>query len=113
MPDSPILTDAEIVAGFMEPKPEEVSHRTIGDHSPLMWWRCCLRANPSRTTWDPTAITLNECRLVEARLSENQWEAYDQMLIKTLYTSATVRAAIHAPAETKLAALAAVIRSTK
>lgn len=105
------LSDREVIATFMEgPKPV-----MRGGVIVKVWWVERLTDSLASTEWRPREITLNECHEVEARLSEEQWRTYDDRLCDLLsnemllYSSTLRRRAIHADAETKIRALAAVL----
>ena len=111
------LTDEEVLCEFMEPKnglPDLADFR--GDFSPGGWW--ITDWHPLRKNkWLPRRqITLNECHEIEGRLTEDQWRKYETALspmpvkLIRLFGSITL-SFIHADAQTKIKALAEVLRA--
>lgn len=107
-PNSETLTDAEVLCEFMEPKPTKgPSLHGANEY----WWKWDWR--DGEYCWLPRHMALNECRLVEARLTEEQWARYAKLVAPTWSMRTIAKQFLHASAEVKLKALAAVIRSTK
>lgn len=101
------LSDAEVLATFMEPRPGKEYWEYDWDHtSEPCWW------SVGRTgQWVPRDITLNECREIEARLADRQWREYIDAIVPVsgnIYDDCT--AFLHADASTKIEALARVLR---
>lgn len=95
------MTPAEIVASFMEERPEDP--RGHDDPSPFWWRRTYLHEKP----WEPREVSLDGMRLVEERLNCGRTWAYDNALQRQVSGEYYVW---HASAEQKLAALAEVLR---
>lgn len=101
------LSDAEVICEFMEPRrPWEGP-----------WWK--IRgpwddvATPDNSRHVPRTLTLNECHEVEGWLTDEQWRAYRNAILRgaDMMGPWMVRL-IHATAEQKTAALASVLRTT-
>jgi hypothetical protein len=99
------MTDAEVICEFMEPKPTTPQPVGLYDESPGGWWTL----HPDG--WVPNCDSLDRLREVEARLTEEQWLRYVDALIDHMPEFPRKGEIIHASAEQKIAALAAVIRS--
>lgn len=100
------LSDAEIICTFMEPKPERSFDAVI--HYNGDWWAA------SDGEWVPRRLFLDACHEVEARLSDEQWWAYERGLRSVPFdgvVNTLNRASIHANAPAKIRALAATLRS--
>lgn len=109
------MTDAEILCGFMEKRPEAGpwSHRPWRSLSRGGWWTASDDRNPDTApdVWFPVALTLDRLRLVEARLTDMQWLLYQTALSgDTPEDQVRWRDLIHASAEQKITALAAVLK---
>ena len=101
-------TDAEVVAGFMEPRPVIC----LGSRHAASWWiRNLLEDSPR---WYPNHIfcnSLDALHLVEARLTDEQWQRYKSMtVINGNLGEIYWKRLLHASAADKLKALAAVLR---
>ena len=99
-------TDAEVVAGFMDPPPSEPLDSSL-------WWS--WEVSDGRWTSIPSAIlnSLDALRLVEARFTDEQWKEYWWALADSIIPPGTApipRLWLHASAQDKLKALAAVLR---
>lgn len=119
--EADVRTDAEVACGFMEPDaPKDGTNQAGGElkrFSPKGWWRysmvSCLLKQP---ILDMCAEVekLGRLYLVEAKLSNEQWDRYDNALgalwTVRLKNMPARRFLIHASAEEKLTALAAVLR---
>lgn len=112
-----MLSDAEVIASFMDgPKPdircEEVEWPFVGRNANgrrYTWWRW-ERNCYGHLTID---ISLNECHAVEARLTDEQWWAYERELRSVPFDglmNTAARVFVHATAEQKIKALASVLR---
>lgn len=92
-------TDAEVICGWMEPQPS------------YAWWKW------EHGAWAPGNLSLDRLHLVEAKLTDPMWRVYWGILEEAWAMSESALArewyAVHASAEVKLAALAAVIREAK
>lgn len=99
-------TNAEVIASFMEPIPKTEDYNT-DDFSPDGWWEAVFQTEYC-VGWTPCRLTLNECREVEARLTDEQWRDYlnafpDDWIGYTQFW-------VHASAEQKIVALATMLR---
>jgi hypothetical protein len=113
------LTDEEVLATFMEPKP------TFSDDPGIVsedgwWWM-------GTGGWEPLSDSLDDCHNVEARLTDTQWAKYERQFFrgcqvvtetcercgkKTIRRRPiSMRRILHADAPTKIAALAQVLRA--
>ncbi len=106
-----MLSDAEVICGFMEPRPS----RQRGDSAgcPGQFWRYDRETHADLGV--PARLTLDALREVEERLTGKQWSNYIARIFEeTNSQGATVggrwRHVIHASAEQKIRALAAVLR---
>lgn len=108
------LSDAEILATFMEPKPERTSANIPLAATNWWVWKWSAKGQQYRA-WpnDDMLGSLDSLRLVEARLSDEQWMAYLAALAGTgdPFRLSVMRAAVHASAEQKSAALAEMLRA--
>lgn len=127
------LSDAEVICSFMEPHPKALhgGARSVGG-----WWvRAVLHVgmgaaykqirqaqDGSRCTdiigpWKPRILTLNECREVQERLTDEQWAEYrGWFMVEHQLEGHRVPFGtylLHATAEQKTKALAAVLRSAE
>lgn len=109
------MTDAEIVAGWMEKSPEAVSVCQPGYYSDAGWW--CNNGGWSATcgvtVWLPAALNLDRLHLVEEWLSDEQWYSYIDFVWNIVRANSRFpyeRQFLHADAAQKLAALAQVLR---
>ena len=111
------MTDAETICDFMEPRPDKGPfdfHPWLGS-TPDGWWLSTSGWDLD-ATWKPRSLSLDALHLVEARLKDEQFWQYVLRLIprRTMASSeAGMRALIHATADQKIKALAAVIRDIK
>ncbi len=113
-------TDAVELCAWMEKMPSSgpFDFRPWRGASPEGWWGaakakagCTL---PADNEWHPRELTLNECRLIEEKLSAEQWGAYFEWFsVRHPRTEGFAKFLLHADVPTKLAALAEVIRSTR
>lgn len=95
------MTDAEVICAWMEPRPGSAAEAYNS-----RWWN-----GSPWTELRPFNLTLDALREVESRLSEAQWDRYEALALKWRYEySSSYRAALHASAEQKIKALAAVLR---
>lgn len=95
-------SDAWELANFMEPMPDKgPSLHGANEY----WWKWDW--HDGQYCWLPRHMGLTECHLGEEKLSEEQWVNYVIAVATGPWKS------LHADAATKLAALAAVIRSTR
>lgn len=104
------MTDAEIVATWMEPNPDLLANLTQSKDG--WWWNSFgLTGDP----WQPAEpLTLDRLREVEARLDASQCVDYDwrlAMLVVVATKTCPESYPWHASAEQKLAALAEVLRA--
>lgn len=128
------LTNAEVLATFMEPRPDFLPYSwqspiNWGDSSPARWWLAMSpdAANTVHGIWKPRQITLNECREIEAGLTEEQWVRYWRELMQLIWEASEKRGEhalanmtmtrgdlyrhlVHADAPTKVEALATILR---
>lgn len=121
------MTDSEIICTFMErrPKSQDWGRDRLDDYqagaivghrpdSPRGWWRFAAYQQ-GVPLFDNRPLTLNECREVEARLTHAQVGLYIQELYRvTLSPDGVGRQdwrLLHATAEQKITALAAVLRA--
>jgi hypothetical protein len=116
----PELTDAEVICGFMEERP--VKHSGVGHDTP--WWYAAnhfIDQDETETEYVPIFDAcaeiekLGRLREVEERLTELQWTHYKYCLTDTSirrHGCGLTQFFIHASAEQKTQALAAVIRGT-
>jgi hypothetical protein len=124
------MTDQEVLCWSMEPKPESVKglalrysgnqDGTDAEHytSPNGWWI----ADAEDGILKPREITLNECREIQAPLTDQQWRHYCVLMFHTCCREARTtnliedeltknrRPLLHADATTRITALAAVLR---
>lgn len=102
------LTDAEVICGWMEPKPVRIWPQDIPDGH---WWSA-LWSTGTGWSWIPATLDLDALHEVEARLSEDEWWIYlGELHVATKGVAAyAYRHLIHATAAQKIAALAAVLR---
>jgi hypothetical protein len=120
------LTDAEVVAQFMEPKPNALdpSISFTGARSPEGFWIWYVRPARWEFDWNPVFDETFGClererlaflRLVEARLTPDEWSRYMAAVPPSsdLIRFSVIKALLHASAEQKLAALASVIRGNE
>lgn len=110
-----MLTDHEIIATFMEPLPNTAPgfHTAWSTLKPT-WWE----KGPSSEGvmfWVPIPLTLDALHEVEARLTVEQWSRYEPALGSPYAHKSNPitywKALIHATAEEKIRALAAVLRA--
>lgn len=117
MPSS--LTDEEVICAFMEPKPPDGAYpRALSDAG---WWKVAWSNALQKSQWLPNndkAASLDALWEVEERLTEEQWGQYCIRAQVDLYDPAwgnhpggMDRPIIHATAEQKIRALAAVLRT--
>lgn len=92
------MTDEEVIASFMEPKPTWSSSDRNGE-----WWWCWDHR------WHSCKLDLDALHEVEARLTNEQWDAYANLMMDPAGIHHT-RFLLHASAEQKIEALAAVLR---
>lgn len=103
-----MLTDAAMIAMFMQSRPEDGSGPVVV--TPVsQWWDYAYEVRGGLFHWKWYAKTpdLNSLHLVEAKLSPDQWKEYckgfhDKPLWYTL----------HADAPTRIAGLAEVLRES-
>lgn len=121
------LMDAEVVCEFMEPRRIEGRWWTHGKHvaevGPEVWHRNAC--GPLRTTITTDCmvprhdlLTLDALHEVEARLSDGQWEKYNELMlgfspqrIHPRFDHSDAKGLLHATAEQKVRALAATLRA--
>lgn len=102
------MTPAEIVASFMEERPEKSRGQIERDGLPAPeWWvEICGE-------WKPLVRTLDRLRLVEERLNAVQCRDYDRLLLVAVTMQCSTFPGSyqwHASADQKMAALAEVLR---
>lgn len=106
---SETLSDQEVICGFMEPRPKWTAQ--IEPHEwQYRWWKWYTDKNHRHL---PIPLTLNECHAVEERLTDEQWREYEWQLICVPFdgvVNSMSRVYLHATAEQKIRALAAVLR---
>jgi len=106
------MSVGEIICAFMEPKPlgeAFLSQTYRGDvFTDGDFWM----ADEYTTVWHVAPLTLDRLHLVEARLTDKQWPVYVAGLSKDsdIMRMGAIFGLIHATAEQKITALAAVIR---
>ncbi len=104
------MTDQEIICTFMARIYDGKPGYCVDTRTP--WWE----PDPNRQMeLVPVTLTLDKLHLVEARLNDDQWWFYQRALCpieegRPMMVS-TLKACIHATAEQKSKALAAVLRS--
>lgn len=97
------MTDATVICEWMESKPDP---QAMGGFD---WWT--LACGRSGMVWVAQRLTLDMLHLVEARLTDEQWRAYQLRLGYNFRSEKPyIRCMIHADAPTKIGALAAVLR---
>ncbi len=111
----PEMRDEEIICQFMEPRPEHPpyswqSQIEWGRPTPGGWWYADSTVGV-HGHWRPCELTLDRLRLVEARLTDEQWDLYRAIL--TIHSIWTDRHLIHLAPDQKVKALAEVLRSSK
>ena len=113
-----MMTDGEVICAWMEPKPDTYNAATAmaaaksGKDNPI-WW-----VTDGRTwTLRPRELDLDALWEVQDRLTDEQWERYEcEMLAQWtpeaigLTMHGEVRHYLHATAEQKIRALAAILR---
>lgn len=118
------MTDAEVVASWMEAKPsrEETAVSDCG-HSPERWWYWHDDYVTGAEILAHCPLTLDQLHEVEKRLSDAQWQHYAVLMFHCCCTEARTanpiedlltknrRALLHATAEQKIRALAGVLRA--
>ena len=93
------MTDEEVLCTFMHPMPKIYDPHTD-------WWKW-----RSGATFAPRKLTLDILHEIEERLTEEQWKAYrDEILRDTDMLGLWMVRLIHASAANKVRALAAVLR---
>lgn len=107
---SETLSDQEVICGFMEPSPTDNDDLT----SDAGWWTRRTMLSPETLKrvalpWEPRTLTLNECHAVEERLTDEQWDAYEE-LFDSVILWGRERSLLHAAAAEKIRALASVLR---
>lgn len=114
-----VMTDAEVICGWMQPKP--ALRQTEGEWelaicaTSLGWW---LLTTTGYERGDepiivPADLTLDRLREVEARLTEEQWVHYGILMENRPVGMRLSKALLHASADQKIKALAAVLRGAK
>lgn len=107
----PERTDAETVASFMEARPDLPPH--WGAWPEHQWWLLIPTAG-GRMDWTPKELNLDALYLVEARLTDEQWERYVRLLLQPVIQLSDPRVhwkkVLHATTADKIVALVAVIR---
>jgi hypothetical protein len=121
------MTDAEVICAFMEPISKwtnAAKKQGIGPdgHRTWVWWEWRPMTDPFIF---PKRLTLDRLREVQERLTDAQWESYEEQMtgqqvfdeMDGVYRSpkfprgwSVERFLLHASAEQKIAALAAVLR---
>jgi hypothetical protein len=116
----PLPGDAEVICGWMEPKPKD-GHGPKVETVDVRWWQYSYEVRPKPSglgnefhwQWWSRTLTLNELWEVEERLAEWQFWQYANLLLPSctsVGSAAGVYAHAHATAEQKIKALAQVIR---
>lgn len=112
-----MLTDAEVIATWMEPKPplsvaELVEARASDPTVPYpQWW-----TPGNHWEWTPRELTLDRLHLVEGRLGDDlgSWREYLELLLRPVAHSSNAwihfGAMAHADAPTKISAIATILR---
>lgn len=118
--------DWDLICTWMEEKPISTVHPGIEEAYNVKWWiwgwwyTAPSQPNIERPVaygWKPRSLNIDACHKVEARLTEEQWALYAHHLCAgydfediglVLY-----RDWIHATAEQKIKALAAVLRGAQ
>jgi hypothetical protein len=116
------LTDEEVLATFMEPRPTKKP--MSGDRSVGGWWwwgRKYSGDGDAPEELFPIPLTLNECHEIEARLIsgfpglwDDYYHAFGTFHPSGLYWTAPDKQykwALHADAPTKITALAQILRA--
>lgn len=101
-----MLSDAEVVCTFMELKPMPIAGFKRVYAAGAKWWAY------REDEWEPAALTLDALHEVEARLTESQWKAYGENVVRETTAGYWPRNLLHASAEEKIRALATVLRAT-
>ncbi len=101
------LTDAEVICGFMEPRPTETDGWSRVDITPsaLGWWEF----DGDDDCWLAIALDLDALHEVEARLTDAQWYKYGALIGGDHVTFWALRDCLHAAAEQKIRALVTVL----
>lgn len=107
--DKPALSDEEVICSAMEARVSLPNIWVMGV-SKGGWW--FFR---QATGWVPINLTLDRLHIVEERLSEEQWGTYADAIADGCGDSLLEesKALIHASAEAKIRALAAVLREAR
>lgn len=110
-----MLSDAEVICQWMEPKPKTICgslEHTAALRS-IKWWivkpRGAHLGEP--VDWTPCLLGLDRLHEIEAKLSEEQWLNYVDALITLMPKFPRKGEIVHASAEQKIKALAAVLRA--
>lgn len=105
------MTDQEVICAWMEPQPllSEGAMQEARQPYPY-WWTV---HDEIAGEWQPRILALDALREVEARLTYAQWSDYSHGLGFASFGEPVVRAKllIHASAEQKIEALAAILRN--
>ncbi len=107
------MSDEEIICAWMEPRPGEPSYRS--DRSPGGWWQKVINYKPDIPyAFKPRELDLDALYEVQSRLTDEQWEEYDDEILPTLprdlFELEIRKAYIHASPKQKITALASVLR---
>lgn len=112
------MSDEEVICAWMEPRPETPAVRDwLTRYSDQLWWVLTDKPDGSPAGWLPGKLTLDRLRLVEERLTEEQWARYGELHFLRAEALCGGRddfrkGMLHASAAEKIRALAAVIRES-
>lgn len=95
------LTDAEVICSWMEARPGPNTIHILRGADWWLWWG---------GEWTPIDLGLDQLHEVEARLSDEQWDAYEESFDRVILWGMK-RSLLHADAPAKIRALAATLRS--
>ncbi len=106
------MTDAEVICGFMEPKPGVIEARVISKGG---WWKSRWSSMQYRIwPYDDKTDSLDAMHEVEAKLTDEQWIRYRrEFRVISPPRESHEECLIHLTAEQKIKALAAVLRGSQ
>ena len=109
------MTDEEKICSWIEPKPAVPSRYQHLDKSPDGWWILAPTMGGGMA-WYPVSLTFERLHEVEGRLTGEQFDRYERLLMAELEVKhggilrdCWVQFAIHADLTSKIKALAAVL----